>query len=148
MGRYDSDGNLRPRWKKKRWWFLIAFGVYLGSYFVPWSIDGPAISCFIGAHETKSDKQAEKYAAAHENDFGMLSAFLYRSDYRIRNFHVKSRDGRRSDDPAGTVTVVFVKDHFNSQCFLLDAIAIDGSIMRIDVFPNPKSHQNDVLSVW
>lgn len=83
------------------------------------------MSCVTAAHEANNDLAVMRYAKSVDGDPQSVLAYLHNSDFRFRNI---SRNGFENG-----VNLIFVNDKENDICGLLNAISIDGSIVKVQL---------------
>ena len=105
---------------------------------IPYSLNGPAMSCLTAASEEDSDESVAKYYANSNRNVEGTLKYILNSDFSIRNESVGANGEVR--------TLVFVTDYGNRRCFLLNLISIDGSITRVDV--QQRNNQTIITKVW
>jgi hypothetical protein len=119
---------------------IIAAGVltlFVASLFVPFSLHGPAISCFDAANKKVASAKVLEFAASHNFALNEVSAYLANSDFVIRNVHTSEN----------TLTIVFEKNRTGGSCLFFDAISIDGNLVIIELAKHGQYNYDRIQSV-
>lgn len=105
---------------------------------IPYSLNGPAMSCLTAANEKGDAESVAKYYANSGRDYNATLKYIQNSDFSLRNESVGASDENR--------TLVFVTEYKNLRCFLVNLISIDGSIIRVDV--QQQNSRTIITKVW
>ncbi len=124
---------MRDWWKTGSKWFLFICALYVGSQFVPYSIGGPALSCFTSTLFLDAPPNVEPYSQRVGGDFTKVDAFLHRSDFEIARFYIEGKITSTEKLPDDTVTFVYRKDRNNASCYLLDLVAYEPTMLSVTV---------------
>jgi hypothetical protein len=109
----------------------------VASQFVPFSLNGPAMSCFdAGSHKVAKANVLE-FAATRNFALNEVSAYLTNSDFVVRNAYPSEN----------TLTIVFEKNLTDGRCFLLDAISIDGNLVIVELADDGQNNYTRIQSV-
>jgi hypothetical protein len=114
-----------------------AFAVFIAGHFVPFSLRGPAMSCFTAGHEDNAGREVAEFAASHNHELSAVATYMTNSDFKIRNIPVRGNK----------LALVFVKDTTNSACLLFDLMAIDGTLVAVQLISDDRNDFYRVSSV-
>jgi hypothetical protein len=119
---------------------IIAAGVLallVASQFVPFSLRGPAISCFDARNSKVASAKVLEFAASHSFALNEVSAYLANSDFVIGNVYTREN----------TLTIVFEKNRTGGSCLILDAISIDGNLVIVELTNDGRDNYSRIQSV-
>ena len=119
---------------------IIAAGVltlFVGGQFVPFSLHGPAISCFDAGNSNIAVAKVLEFAASHNFALNKVSAYLANSDFVVRNVHTREN----------TLTIVFEKNRTGGSCSFFDAISIEGNLVIIELTKVGRYNYDRIQSV-
>ena len=103
-------------------WIAFCFLIFMLTRFIPYSMNGPAMSCFSVFNETKNKEETYNYAAKHDYDLKKTLEFAENSGFSFRNLSFEEQ------------TVIFVYTHRHEfQCAPINWLTFYASIMRIEV---------------
>lgn len=117
---------------------LLAF--WAAAHFIPYSIDGPAMSCWTAQHELKSDEAVRQYATASDGDFEKVIRYLINSDFELVGASIDNQN-------TNIINLGFKTNYSNSSCILTNVMQFDGSITRIKI-KKEKSSKIEILEIW
>lgn len=139
----------REWWRKKRWWLPPALFVWLfARWTIPWSLEGPALSCWEAANERVLAERVLAVARESDGDFDKTVRYILRSGLTLRSViledeiklyakrdsvNINFRDGYEQ-------RIAFSNYTLSSDCFpiwlIADAYPSKVSIKLLKVFGN------------
>lgn len=76
----------RPWWRRKRWWALALVVWLVARWTVPWSLEGPAMSCFIAKNTRIS--MVRNFTNHNGSELFQISRYLMRSGFGLEGVNV------------------------------------------------------------